>query len=234
MTTKLRSLAAATAAVASVIAGAAGTASAAPTAVLGGSSGIAFENNSVCSLTAIGHDNAGRLVGITAGHCAPTGARLIAEHTPDAGVVGKVAFSDDGKGLDYAVLELNPERVTPVRSVGPTTIAGLGDAPGPGATVCSSGRSSGSDCGVVWGELDGTTINQYCSKPGDSGGPVVVGDRLVGMNQGRLTGIGPVGFDVPCTTAANPLHSPAFFQPIVVILAAINAQGGVGAGFQPI
>ncbi|MEV6558368.1 S1 family peptidase [Nocardia sp. NPDC051756] len=234
MTTRFRSMALATAAIASVVVGAAGTASAAPTAVLGGSSGIAFENNSVCSLTTIGHDSAGRLVGITAGHCAPTGSRLVSERTPEAGVLGKVAFSDDGNTLDYAVLELDPAKITPVRTVGPTTIAGVADAPGAGATVCSSGRTSGTDCGVVWGQLDGTSINQYCSKPGDSGGPVVVGDRLVGMNQGRLTGIGPVGFDVPCTTAANPLHSPAFFQPIVVILAAINAQGGVGAGFRPI
>ncbi|WP_378739126.1 S1 family peptidase [Nocardia brasiliensis] len=234
MATKFSTVAVATAAIATAVIGGAGTASAAPSAVLGGSSGIVFDNNAACSLTAIGHDSAGRLVGITAGHCAPTGARMIAERTPEAGVVGVVAFSDDGKGLDYAVLELDPERVTPVRSVGPTTIAGFGAAPGPGATVCASGRTSGSDCGVVWGELDGTSINQYCSKPGDSGGPVVVGDQLVGMNQGRLTGIGPIGFDVPCTTAANPLHSPAFFQPIAVILAAINAQGGVGAGFQPI
>ncbi len=223
-----------TAAMASVVVAAAGTASARPIAELGGGSGVAFENNSVCSLTTIGHDAAGRLVGITAGHCAPTGARVIAERLPEAGVLGTVAFSDDGKGLDYAVLELNPERINPVRTVGPTTIAGVGDAPGAGTTVCSSGRTTGTDCGVVWGELDGTSINQYCSQPGDSGGPVMVGDRLVGMNQGRLTGIGPIGFNVPCTTAGNPVHSPAFFQPIVVILAAINAQGGVGAGFQPI
>ncbi|MFG1792053.1 S1 family peptidase [Nocardia sp. NPDC049149] len=234
MAKRFRTMALAAAAIATAVVSGAGTASAAPSAVLGGSSGIVFDNNSACSLTTIGHDNAGRLVGITAGHCAPTGAKLIAEHTPQAGVIGKVAFSDDAKTLDYAVLELDPARVTPVRSIGPTTIAGFGAAPGPGATVCSSGRTTGTDCGVVWGMLDGTSINQYCSKPGDSGGPVVVGDRLVGMNQGRLTGLGPIGFDLPCTTAANPVHSPAFFQPIDLILAAINAQGGVGAGFQPI
>ncbi|WP_280428714.1 S1 family peptidase [Nocardia brasiliensis] len=214
--------------------GGAGNASAAPSAVLGGGSGIIFDNNSACSLTTIGHDGAGRLVGLTAGHCAPAGARLIAEGTPSGGVIGTVAFSDNGEGLDYAVLQLDPERVTPVRSIGPTTIAGIGVPPGPGGTVCASGRTSGTDCGVVWGSLDGTSINQYCSKPGDSGGPVFVGDQLVGMNQGRLTGIGPIGFDVPCTTAANPVHSPAFFQPIAVILAAVNAQNGIGAGFQPI
>lgn len=234
MAKKLRSLAIAAAAVATAVAGGAGNAAAAPNAVLGGGSGLIFENNAACSLTTIGHDSAGGLIGLTAGHCAPTGARLISEDTPTAGVIGTVAFSDNGEGLDYAVLQLDPERVSPVRSVGATTIAGLGAPPGPGGTVCASGRSSGTDCGVVWGWLDGTSINQYCSKPGDSGGPVFVGDRLVGMNQGRLTGIGPIGFDVPCTTAANPLHSPAFFQPIAVILAAVDAQNGVGAGFRPL
>lgn len=212
-----------------------GAASAEPEmAVLGGSSGIIFDNNSACSLTSIGHDGAGRLVGITAGHCAPAGARLISEVTPKAGVIGTVAFSDNGETLDFAVLELDPSRVIPVRTVGPTTIAGIAPPPGTGATVCSSGRTSGFDCGVVWGVLEGTSINQYCSKPGDSGGPVTVGDRLVGMNQGRLTGLGPIGFDIPCTSAGNPVHSPAFFQSMETILQAVNQLGGIGAGFQPI
>ncbi|MFQ6399136.1 S1 family peptidase [Nocardia sp. KC 131] len=211
-----------------------GTAQAAGNAELGGGSGLVFDNNSACSLTAIGYDGAGRLVGLTAGHCAPAGARLGAEKTMDAGVVGVVAYSDNGAGLDFAVLQFDPARVTPVRTVGPTTISGLGGRPAPGTTVCKSGRTSGTDCGVVWGGLEGSTINQSCSKPGDSGGPVTVGDRLVGMNQGRLTGMGGIGFDVPCVGAGNPMHSPAFFASIDQILDAVNATGGVGAGFRPL
>jgi hypothetical protein len=213
----------------------AGAASAAPgNAVVGGSSGLVFDNNSACSLTAIGHDSAGRLVGLTAGHCAPTGARFGAEQSLDTGVIGTVAYSDDGQGLDFAVLEFDAAKVTPVRSIGVTTIAGLGDAPAAGSAVCTSGRSTGLDCGVVWGSLEGTTINQSCSKPGDSGGPVTVGDRLVGMNQGRLTGLGGIGFNIPCTVAANPVHSPAFFAPIDQVVQAVDAVGGVGSGFEPI
>lgn len=234
MATKFRWITAVTAVVAGLSGIGAGAAQAEPGAVLGGSSGIIFENNAACSLTAIGHDSAGRLVGLTAGHCAPTGTRLIAEKNPAAGVVGTVAYSDGGQGIDYAVIQFDPERVIPVRSVGATTIAGFAPAPGPGATVCANGRSSGFGCGVVWGGLDGTTINQGCSKPGDSGGPVTVGDQLVGMNQGRLIGLGGVGFDLPCLLPANPIHSPAFFAPIDVIMGDIDARGGVGAGFQPI
>lgn len=233
---RFRWMAAVTAVVAGVGAAVSGAAQAAPgSAVLGGSSGLVFENNSACSLTAIGHDNAGRLVGLTAGHCAPAGTRLASEAALDVGGVGVVAYSDNGEGLDFAVLQFDPAKVTPVRTVGATTINGIGPTPGPGTTVCSNGRTSGPGCGVVWGNLDETiTLNQACSKPGDSGGPVTVGDRLVGMNQGRLTGLAGIGFDVPCTTAANPIHSPAFFAPIDVILAAVNAIGGVGAGFRPI
>ncbi|MFX0579151.1 hypothetical protein [Nocardia nepalensis] len=222
------------AAVAAVGSMAAGTAQAAGNAVVGGSSGLVFDNNAACTLTAIGHDSAGRLVGLTAGHCAPTGSRFGAEQFLDAGVIGTVAYSDDGDGADFAVLAFDPARVTPVRNVGPTTIAGFGAAPFPGQSVCTSGRSSGIDCGIVWGTLEGSTINQTCSKPGDSGGPVTVGDRLVGMNQGRVTGFGGVGFNVPCTVAANPIHSPAFFAPIDQIRQAVDATGGVGSGFQPI
>ncbi|MET8650310.1 MULTISPECIES: S1 family peptidase [Nocardia] len=231
---RFRGVAAVVAVIASVGAVVAGMAQAAPgSVVLGGSSGLVFDNNSACSLTAIGYDNANRLVGLTAGHCAPTGARLASEGAMEAGAVGVVAYSDNGEGLDYAVLQFDPAKVTPARVVGATTINGIGGQPGPGTTVCSNGRTSGPGCGVVWGTLDeSVTINQACSKPGDSGGPVTVGDKLVGMNQGRLTGLAGIGFDLPCATAANPIHSPAFFAPIDIILAAVNATGGVGSGFR--
>lgn len=229
-------MAASVAAIAGVLTASAGvgSVSADPSVVLGAASGIFFDNEAGCSLTAVGHDNAGRLVGLTAGHCAPTGARVGAEHAPHAGVIGTVAYSDDGDYLDFAVLHLDASKVVPTRTIGATTVAGIGEPPAPGTLVCSDGRTTGRSCGVVWGELEGTSINQYCSQPGDSGGPVVVGDRLVGMNQGRLTGIGPIDFNLPCTNAANPIHSPAYFQPIGVILRVLDRAGGVGAGFRPL
>ncbi|MFD6463823.1 chymotrypsin family serine protease, partial [Streptomyces roseolus] len=86
----------------------------------------------------------------------------------------------------------------------------------------------------VWGNLDINTLNQSCSLPGDSGGPVTVGDRLVGMNQGRYISIAGIRFDVPCGNPADPIHSPAYFTSIDLILGAVNQLDGVGAGFQPI
>ncbi|MFF2554116.1 S1 family peptidase [Nocardia sp. NPDC058058] len=205
-----------------------------PTAVLGGSSGIVLGASSGCSLASIGYDGDGRLVGLTAGHCAPVGAPVRAEKALDIGVLGTVAVSDRGTGLDYAVVEFDASKVTPVRSVGATTISGIAAPPGPGATVCANGRSSGFDCGVVWGSLNGQVITQSCSVPGDSGGPVTIGDQLVGMNLGRLTGLGPVQMNIPCVDAAMPVHAPERFRPIDQILQALDAGGGVGAGFRPV
>ncbi|GAB4586278.1 S1 family peptidase [Nocardia sp. IFM 10818] len=205
-----------------------------PTAVLGGSSGIVLGASTRCSLAAIGDDAAGRLVGLTAGHCAPTGTAVRAEQALDVGVLGTVAFSDRGADLDYAVVEFDGAKVTAVRSVGATTIAGIGAAPSPGATVCANGRSSGFDRGVVWGSLNGQVITQSCSTPGDSGGPVTMGDQLIGMNLGCLTVLGPVSMNIPCVNAAMPVHAPERFRPIDQILQALDAAGGVGAGFRPV
>ncbi|MFB8001495.1 hypothetical protein [Nocardia sp. NPDC056000] len=232
---RIKQLSALVIAAAATTAAAAASADAAPDPVaLGGGSGIVLGGHAMCSLTAVGTDGAGRLVGLTAGHCASAGTPVSAEETPAAGAIGTIAASDGGAGLDYAVIEFDASKVTPVRTVGGTTIAGVGDTPGPGITVCSNGRSSGFDCGVVWGTVAGREVNQSCSQPGDSGGPVTIGDRLVGMNQGRLTSLGGIGFNVPCVVAAVPVHAPAYFQPIAPILAEIDTAGGVGAGFRPI
>ncbi|MEU8894435.1 S1 family peptidase [Nocardia sp. NPDC048505] len=204
-----------------------------PAVALGGGSGIILNDESVCTVTTIGYDAAGRLVGLTAGHCAGAGSAVRAEQQPGA-VIGTVAFSDRGQGLDFAVLEFDAGLVDPLRTVGGTTIAGTAPAPGFGGVVCSNGRTTGSDCGMVWGDIATNTLNQSCSLPGDSGGPVTVGDRLVGMNQGRYISIAGIRFDVPCRVQGNPIHSPAYFTAIDRILAAIDEMGGVGAGFRPI
>ncbi|MFI1919610.1 S1 family peptidase [Nocardia sp. NPDC020380] len=203
-------------------------------AVLGGSSGIQLGEDTLCSLTAIGHDRAGRLVGLTAGHCASAGTDVFAEKSPATGVLGTVTTSVHTRQTDYAVIEFDPSKVTPTRTVGGTTITGVGGPPSPGAVVCANGRSSGFDCGIVWGTPDTFTLSQACSKPGDSGGPVTAGDQLVGINGGRYTKLSGIDVNAPCDIAANPIHSPEYFQPIAPVLAALDAAGGPGAGFTPV
>ncbi|MEU0538775.1 hypothetical protein [Nocardia sp. NPDC005978] len=201
-------------------------------AALGGGSGIVLGGHAKCSLTTIGRDDAGRLVGFTAGHCGEPGTPVAGEQFPDAGAVGRVVTSDDT--LDYAVIEFDPAKVTPLRSVGGTTIAGLAATP-PGAwdVVCQNGRTIGEACGVVWSAGPGGFIEQACSSYGDSGGPLLLGDRLVGLVSGPLIN-DTRAMRFTCTSALNPFHTPVVAVSFDSVRAAVDAGKGVGAGFQPI
>ncbi|MFE3796238.1 S1 family peptidase [Nocardia tengchongensis] len=223
-----------TAAIAAATLSGAGAATADVMVPLGGGSGIVLSNRAICSLTTIGYDNAGRLVGLTAGHCAPEGTRVAAEINRGAGAIGTVAYSDNGRDLDYAVIEFDPARVVPTRTVGGTTIAGTAPAPGMGSQVCVNGRSTGYNCSINWGPFEDVSLSQVCSNHGDSGGPVTAGDRLIGMLQGGIVGYDNIPLDFPCTNPANPLHSPTFYRPIDDILTDINVAGRTGAGYHPV
>ena len=197
-----------------------GTATAAPPkAVMGGGSGIVIDNMYECTLTTIGHDNAGRLVGITAGHCGDAGATVVPEAVPDAGVVGRFVVSNHD--LDYAVIQFDPAKVTPVNTIGQVTITDIGKPAQFPAVACKQGRTTGHTCGVVYGDLlqSQETWTQMCVIEGDSGSPVVVGTTLVAMVNAYV-GVACLG--------------PELGTSMVPIINDINASGGVGVGYQPI
>ncbi|MGV0155197.1 S1 family peptidase [Rhodococcus sp. GB-02] len=191
---------------------------AAPTP-MGGGSGIIIDNQLVCTLTTIGHDNGGRLVGITAGHCGGPGSSVIPESNEGAGVVG--TFVESNPELDYGVIQFDPAKVTPVRTVGAATITSIGAPASFPATACKEGRTTGTTCGVVWGDLsaDASTWTQICVDHGDSGAPVTVGTTLVAMVNAYLW--------VPCL-------GPELGTNMTSIVDTIDAHGGVGAGYRPI
>ncbi|MGW4352355.1 hypothetical protein ACWELJ_09725 [Nocardia sp. NPDC004582] len=203
-------------------------------AALGGGSGLVLGqggHTAKCSLTTIGYDAAGRLVGFTAGHCAEAGTPVHGEQFPDAGVVGVVRAAD--AQLDYAVIEFDPALVTPLRSVGDTTIAGVAPTPPAWSVVCQNGRTSGHACGVVWTSSPVGLLEQACSSYGDSGGPVTVGDKLVGMVSAPLIS-DTRNLRFSCTDANNPMHSPVIAVAFDTVRAAVDAGKGVGSGFQPV
>ncbi|WP_063813579.1 S1 family peptidase [Nocardia anaemiae] len=208
-----------------------GNATAAQMATMGGGSGIVLDGRAVCTLTTVGYDSADRMVGLTAGHCAELGMPVQSE-TQQAGVIGTVAAVDHDN--DFAVIEFDRTKVTPVRQVAQTFISGIGVPPRPGDIVCKNGRTSGFDCGVVWDTHEWWFQSQLCSKPGDSGGPVTLGDRLVGMNIGHIgvVVLGVTVVDAACGTAV--VHDPAVAIEIGVILGLLERSGGVGAGFRPL
>ncbi|MBF6081304.1 serine protease [Nocardia cyriacigeorgica] len=197
-----------------------GSAQAAPPVVLGGGSGIVFDDGATCSLATIGWDDTGRMVGFTAGHCNQPGAGVSAESNPEAGPVGTIDYVN--KELDYAVIRIDADKVVPVNRVGATTITEVGLPAQFPAIACKQGRTTGQTCGLVYGDVFDTatwTLTQICVLVGDSGGPVVVGTTLVALVNGYVS--------VPCL---GPHVGVNFTR----ILDDVALRGGLGTGFRPV
>ena len=217
----------------------AAAANAAPRIALGGGAGIIIDNSALCTLTAIGYDSAGRLVGLTPAHCADTSDAIRAEKAEHSGVVGVVTSSN--KYWDYAVIRFDPALVAPQRNYRGLTIAGTGPKPVFGQIACKAGRTTGTNCGIVWGndpESSTFTLTQTCSNHGDSGAPIVVDNKLVGLlNDGRLfkniDGTG-LNLDIECNDPGNPVHVPTLSTGINYTLKDLSGRKIVGSGFRTI
>jgi hypothetical protein len=196
---------------------------------LGGGSGIVVEGATFCTLTAIGNDNRGNLIGLTSAHCGGPGERVAAEGAEAAGVLGTMVAGNDA--LDYAVIQFDPQKVQPVNNVKGFEIDGIGPDPVVGDIACKLGRTTGYSCGVTWGpgEQPGTIVNQVCGQPGDSGAPVTVNNRLVGMIHGAFSEELPT-----CIIKYIPLHTPAVTMSINAVLGDITAKSRPGSGFVPV
>ncbi len=196
---------------------------------LGGGAGIVVNGDTLCTLTTIGTDPKGELMGLTSAHCGGPGAQVASEEAKARGVLGTMVSGNDG--LDYAVIQFDRAKVAPVASVAGFVINGIGPDPAFGQIACKQGRTTGNSCGVTWGpgQDPGTILMQVCGQPGDSGGPVTVDNQLVGMIHGAFSENLPV-----CVTKYIPLHTPAVVQSINAILADLNSKGRPGAGFVPV
>ena len=196
---------------------------------LGGGSGLVVDGDAMCTLTTIGTDNRGDLIGFTSAHCGGPGAVVAAEGAESAGIVGMMVAGNDN--LDYAVIQFDPAKVNPVNTVDGFRIDGLGPDPVFGDVACKLGRSTGYSCGVTWGpgKDPGTIVNQVCGQPGDSGAPVTVNNMLVGMIHGAFSEVLPT-----CVIKFIPLHTPAVTMSFNTQLADITAKGRPGSGFVPV
>jgi hypothetical protein len=207
------------------------TASADGSAILGGGAGIVVGGTN-CTLTTIGHDNSGALVGFTAGSCGGTGASVVAEGSQAGGPVGSFAFSAGGKDtLDYAVIKFDSGKVVPTNNFDGFAINGVGRDPLLGQPECIQGAATGQACGSV----NVTAINAPSTviaelptgnaQPGDEGAPVTVDGQLVGLFR-----TGRDHFYVTTFRSASRFSFTLFSA----ILNDVNAKGGPGAGFTPI
>ncbi|AGC64856.1 putative protease [Mycobacterium liflandii 128FXT] len=196
---------------------------------LGGGAGIVVNGGTLCTLTTIGHDKNGDLIGFSSAHCGGPGAPVAAEGAEDKGVVGTMVAGNDS--LDYAVIKFDPAKVTPVANFNDFAINGIGPDPTFGQIACKQGRTTGNSCGVTWGpgQDPGTILMQVCGGPGDSGAPVTVNNMLVGMIHGAFSDSLPT-----CITKYIPLHTPAVVMSMNADLDDIAAKNRPGSGFVPV
>jgi hypothetical protein len=192
---------------------------------LGGGAGIVV-NGSNCTLTTIGHDKTGELVGFTAGHCGGPGAPVVAEGADNHGPVGTVSVVGDG--LDYSVIRFDPAKVAPTANFGGFPIDGIGPDPELGQPTCTLGAATGDECShivTVPGPGPGRSMLAPF-QPGDAGRPVTADDLLIGLVVD--------GYTIPGDTLGNlPLPDTQLIL-FSAIVNDVNAKGGPGAGFTPI
>ncbi|ORA97854.1 hypothetical protein BST33_17830 [Mycolicibacter minnesotensis] len=222
-----------------LVIGAAGLPTAAATEdkiLLGGGAAIVLHDDALCTLTTIGRDGAGSLVGFTAAHCGGPGSIVLVEGAEDHGGVGTVVAADEG--LDYAVIEFDPVKVASIADYEGFGIYGIGSAEpaepaaagpdGPeqpadaehGAVrhACKLGRGTGLMCFDI-GPAGVDPAGEPWWEPGDDGAPVTVDDLLVGMVHDGSVPSGPL---------TQPGPGIVLFQ---AILDDVDAKGGPGAGF---
>nr|MDT0657100.1 S1 family peptidase [Micromonospora sp. DSM 115978] len=150
---------------------------------------------------------------VTAGHCGAEGARTAGANQVDQGVFAASSFPGD----DWAVVAVNDEWVPQgvVRDFNGGTFPVAGSQVAPvGSSVCRSGSTTGTRCGVIQalnttvnypeGTVTGLTRTNVCAEPGDSGGSFISGDQAQGVTSG---GSGN------CTVGGT-----TFFQPVNEIL----------------
>ncbi|WP_186245102.1 S1 family peptidase [Mycobacterium simulans] len=229
MQTALRSCTAIVAVLWALVSLPANTAAADDKVPLGGGAGIVVNGGTLCTLTAIGHDKFGDLIGFTSAHCGGPGAPVAAEGPGNNPTVGTMVAGNDA--LDYAVIKFDPAKVTPVANFNGFAINGIGPEPTFGQIACKQGRTTGNSCGVTWGpgQDPGTILMQVCGGPGDSGAPVTVDNLLVGMIHGAFSENLPT-----CVTKYIPLHTPAVVMSFNADLADINEKNRPGSGFVPV
>jgi len=151
---------------------------------------------------------------VTAGHCGPVGSTTTGFNQAPQGRFTASSFPGDN---DFGVVAVNgdwtPQPVVNDFNGGTVPVAGSQEAP-VGASVCRSGSTTGTHCGVIQaknatvnypeGAVTGLTRTDVCAEAGDSGGPWLSGDQAQGVTSG---GSGD------CTAGGT-----TFFQPVNEIL----------------
>jgi streptogrisin C len=131
---------------------------------------------------------------VTAGHCGQVGSTTTGFNQAAQGQFTASSFPGTN---DYGVVAVNgnwtPQPVVNDFNGGTVPVAGSQEAP-VGASVCRSGSTTGTHCGVIQaknatvnypeGAVTGLTRTDVCAEAGDSGGPWLSGDQAQGVTSG--------------------------------------------------
>lgn len=185
-------------------------------------------DNDLCTVAFTGTDAAGRKLAVTAGHCGGVGSQVTSADSWRVGPSGTVAATNPN--LDYSVIELGSNaKIT--NTYNGVTVNQLGQGSlAPGQVACKSGVATGNTCGMTWSSQPNTQFTQICASQGDSGAPVLLGDRVVGMVNGGMLPIASASCRTPLQ---GPLFMPTVSVPVDSILADLNSRDAVGTGFTP-
>ncbi|OBG36702.1 hypothetical protein [Mycolicibacter heraklionensis] len=189
--------------------------------ILGGGAAIVVDGNSYCTLTTIGRDRAGDVVGFTGAQCGGPGA-AVAVVGRDSTVGTVVAVNGD---LRYAVIKFDVPDLVPVSDYAGVVVNGLGPEPQFDSAVCKWGPATPGLCGRITTPF-GPRVNLLAQfDPGDVGAPVTMDGLLVGMvYAGGMTLGGKYSLPRPLT----------YLTKFNAILDDVNASEGPGSGFVPI
>ncbi|MBS9534057.1 serine protease [Mycobacterium sp. M1] len=198
---------------------------------LGGGAGI-IVNGIYCTLTTIGHDKTGDLVGFTAASCGGPDSPVVAEGSEDLGPVGTVVAIGNNPGLDYAVIKFDPTKITPIANFAGFVINSIGPDPEWHQPECRLGAATGdfcSDNSTIPGPGPHMSMPRGDYQPGDNGGPVTSNDQLIGMITDGTFMPGYAGqFQV------HPPHQFTHMTKFSRILDDVNVGDAPGSGFIPI
>ncbi|MFY1695056.1 S1 family peptidase [Solwaraspora sp. WMMA2101] len=154
---------------------------------------------------------------VTAGHCGRPGDTTTGFNQQAQGVFQASSFPGD----DWAFVAVNgdwtPQPVINDFNGGTLPVAGATEAP-VGASICRSGSTTGTRCGVIQarnvtvnypeGAVTGLTRTDVCAEPGDSGGAWLSGDQAQGVTSGG--------------SGNCQIGGVTFFQPLAEILEVNN------------
>lgn len=189
--------------------------------LLGGGAVLVVDGTNYCTLTTIGRDRAGDVVGFTGAQCGGPGAAVALAGT---GVTVGTVVAVNGD-LRYGVIKFDVPDLIPVSDYAGIAINGIGPDPGFDSLVCKYGPTTPGICDRI--RFDGwprmTMWGQF--EAGDVGAPVTLDGRLVGLVYGGA--VAPGGrYTLP--------RALTYLTRFSAILADVNAGDGPGSGFVPI